>query len=672
ATDANNDGYINKAEQGSATTDTVNIGLPSNAKAGDTLNVTINGVVQSGHVLTAAEITAGKVVLTPAAPADGSTLTVTASVSDPAGNTSASASDTAKIDLTAPTIAIATTLSGDDVINAAEHNQSLLVSGSTVGVENGQKVDVVLNNVHYSATVSGNSWSVTVPATDVAKLADGSVTVTANVSDAAGNAATPATHALTVDTTLPTINLVSNVTTTQLFNTTWEATNQTTTATTAEGWTLVTSNDVAPGGINGFEIWTSSDTMTTASGSSFTPASSTGTGNAHWIELNNSTSNIIQTLGITRTVATVAGAEYQLSMDFAGRPGYSTDVNKIGIYVDGKLVAEYSATSASTLDWRNISFDFTGTGGNQVITILTDTPASAVDANGRGAMVDNIVLTQGGFQASDAATTTIALSSLMTASHPVAVSSETLTLNVSGLTSAEGSPSLVLHGTTYTPDASGNLTVTGLSLSDLQSGSLQLSGSYHGQVSFNATVTAIESNGNTATSSTVPVSFLVGAGNEVHGTAGTDYLYAGAGATLLQGGAGNDTMTSGTTGVDTFKWVLGDQGTVATPAVDTIINFKTAAVSSGGDKLDLRDLLVGESHTGMDVGNLGNYLHFTTSTTAGVTSTVIHVSETGNLASHETQQIVLQNVDLTHSGSTVLTDTQILQNLLGNGKLITD
>ncbi|RQO65411.1 hypothetical protein DBR44_19345, partial [Aquitalea sp. FJL05] len=90
ATDANNDGFINKAEQGSATTDTVNIGLPSDAKVGDTLNVTINGVAQAGHVLTAAEISAGQVVITPTAPAEGGTLNVAATITDVAGNTSAS------------------------------------------------------------------------------------------------------------------------------------------------------------------------------------------------------------------------------------------------------------------------------------------------------------------------------------------------------------------------------------------------------------------------------------------------------------------------------------------------------------------------------------------------------------------------------------------------------
>ena len=129
-------------------------------------------------------------------------------------------------------------------------------------------------------------------------------------------------------------------------------------------------------------------------------------------------------------------------------------------------------------------------------------------------------------------------------------------------------------------------------------------------------------------------------------------------------------MTGGT-GVDTFKWVLGDQGTTSKPAVDTIINFNTASKASGGDVLDLRDLLQGEHATGSSA-NLTNYLHFTTTTSGGVTSTVVHVSETGTVGSSETQQIVLQGVDLTHSGGATLTDTQIIQNLLTNNKLITD
>ena len=61
------------------------------------------------------------------------------------------------------------------------------------------------------------------------------------------------------------------------------------------------------------------------------------------------------------------------------------------------------------------------------------------------------------------------------------------------------------------------------------------------------------------------------------------------------------------------EWSLGDAGTTAKPAVDAITDFDkgvTGSASSGGDILDLRDLLQGESHTGNATGNLGNYLHF--------------------------------------------------------------
>jgi hypothetical protein len=115
------------------------------------------------------------------------------------------------LDTTAPTISIAV-VAGDDVIDDAEDN-SVTLSGSTSGVENGQTVSVTLVNaggaVVYSgsATVSNNAWSI--PGVDLSALPDGaSYTVTASVSDAAGNAATPATRPVsTIDTIAPTISI---------------------------------------------------------------------------------------------------------------------------------------------------------------------------------------------------------------------------------------------------------------------------------------------------------------------------------------------------------------------------------------------------------------------------------------------------------------------------------
>ncbi|WP_024301442.1 Ig-like domain-containing protein [Pseudogulbenkiania sp. MAI-1] len=161
-------------------------------------------------------------------------------------------------------------------------------------------------------------------------------------------------------------------------------------------------------------------------------------------------------------------------------------------------------------------------------------------------------------------------------------------------------------------------------------------------------------------------------GNDtLHGLGGNDTIVGGSGNDWIEGGAGDDTLTGDSTfassvGIDTFKWSLADAGTVGSPAKDTITDFQTG---STGDVLDLRDLLQGEHATG--TSNLTNYLHFELQGS----STVVHVSHTGGYAGgfnagQDTQQITLQNVDVTNHMT--LSDQQILQNLLNNGKLITD
>jgi Ca2+-binding RTX toxin-like protein len=158
----------------------------------------------------------------------------------------------------------------------------------------------------------------------------------------------------------------------------------------------------------------------------------------------------------------------------------------------------------------------------------------------------------------------------------------------------------------------------------------------------------------------------------IYGGLGNDTITGGSGASLISGGAGNDTLTGGL-GSDTFKWSLGDAGTAGAPALDAITDFNKAAAISGGDVLDLGDLLQGESHTGANPGNLGSYLHFEK---AGA-DTVVHISSTGGYtggtfsAGATDQKIVLQGVDLTNSGA-LSTDAQIIQDLLTKGKLSAD
>ena len=160
-----------------------------------------------------------------------------------------------------------------------------------------------------------------------------------------------------------------------------------------------------------------------------------------------------------------------------------------------------------------------------------------------------------------------------------------------------------------------------------------------------------------------------GDGNDtLDGGAGNDILVGGLGNDILIGGAGNDTLTGGA-GSDTFKWVLADKGAAGTPALDTITDFDPATAGSGGDVLDLRDLLTGENHT-TGTGNLSNYLHFEK---IGA-DTVLHISSSGEFtagynAAKEVQTITLTGVDLVAGFSN---DQQIIQDLLTKNKLITD
>ncbi|MEQ1488662.1 MAG: type I secretion C-terminal target domain-containing protein, partial [Methylotenera sp.] len=160
-------------------------------------------------------------------------------------------------------------------------------------------------------------------------------------------------------------------------------------------------------------------------------------------------------------------------------------------------------------------------------------------------------------------------------------------------------------------------------------------------------------------------------GNDIiSGGGGRDVLFGGDGNDTLTGGASNDILTGGL-GADTFIWSLSD---ISAPGIeiDKITDFNTPPQT---DALNLKDLLIGESASA-DV--LDNYLHF--NFTSG--ATIISISSAGNFADNNAagqpytaisvntdQQIVFAGVDLTVG---LMTDAQVIQNLLSQQKLITD
>ena len=245
--------------------------------------------------------------------------------------------------------------------------------------------------------------------------------------------------------------------------------------------------------------------------------------------------------------------------------------------------------------------------------------------------------------------------------------------------------SIIVDGVTYAPDDTlSTLVVTGggshatydatsheITVQTAKGGTLKLdfdTGRYsytptaaNGADSFQYVLN--DRDGDSAGSQVTFLTTNAGTSQSISGGAHSDIISGGSGNDIISGGAGNDTLTGGL-GSDTFKWSLTDAGVAGAPAVDVVKDFNPATPASGGDVLDLRDLLVGENSS-----NLGNYLHFEKSGA----DTVLNISTTGGYAGSfnagaTDQKVVLQGVDLTTLG----TDTQIIQNLLTNGKLHTD
>ncbi|SAH78252.1 Ig-like domain-containing protein [Enterobacter hormaechei] len=175
----------------------------STAEAGQTVTVSLNGKDYTTTVSANGSWTLNVPAADLAGLTDGS-VTVTASVSDKAGNP-ASVDHTLTVDVTVPAVTIHT-VAGDDVINVAEHNQAQIVSGSATGAAAGDTVTVTIGGQSYTTVLdAAGNWSVGVPANVISGLSDGTATITASVTDAAGNTGS-GTHNVTVDTGLPSVS----------------------------------------------------------------------------------------------------------------------------------------------------------------------------------------------------------------------------------------------------------------------------------------------------------------------------------------------------------------------------------------------------------------------------------------------------------------------------------
>ncbi|WP_368987958.1 Ig-like domain-containing protein [Enterobacter hormaechei] len=328
----------------------------STAEAGQTLTVSLNGKDYTTTVSANGSWTLNVPAADLAGLTDGS-VTVTASVSDKAGNP-ASVDHTLTVDVTVPAVTIHT-VAGDDVINAAEHNQAQIVSGSATGAAAGDKVTVTIGGQTYTTVLdAAGNWSVGVPANVISVLSDGTVTVTASVTDAAGNTGS-GTHNVTVDTGLPSVsfNAISDDNVLNAVEKGQDLSVSGTSANLAEG-TVVTvilngKNYTATTAADGtWSLTVPAADLASLGEANYTlsATATNGVGNS----VSNTANLLVDTALPTVTINTVAGdnvinaAEVAAGQTLSGRVTNAEAGNTVTVTIGGN---SYTATVQSDLTW---------------------------------------------------------------------------------------------------------------------------------------------------------------------------------------------------------------------------------------------------------------------------------------------------------------------------------
>ena len=157
---------------------------------------------------------------------------ITATAKDAAGNESDVAiSQAVAITPEAPVI---TEITGGDVINATEQADGVVITGTT---QEGSTVSVVVGEASAAeATVDGTTWTYTLPA-DV--IVDGTLTVSATATNAAGTASDATTQNITVDTAAPEVPAFNDIASDNVISDTEKAESVTISGTGEAGSTVV-------------------------------------------------------------------------------------------------------------------------------------------------------------------------------------------------------------------------------------------------------------------------------------------------------------------------------------------------------------------------------------------------------------------------------------------------
>ncbi|WP_258767759.1 S-layer family protein [Bradyrhizobium arachidis] len=556
----------------SATSPSFTVALNPTDSIGDTVQLLLGGAPLAHpvtHVITAADVTAGSVSLVVTAGdlgADGAKQ-VTAQFSDAAGNSSTTAALGFTLDTTAPAVAI--TSAGGST------NQASQTITGTVDVADAGATVTILNGTTTigTAIVQGNgSWSTTVT------LNNGPNSLTARVSDAAGNTATSSAVLYTLSTTGPTVTeaLVSDTGT--------SATDHVTANPALSGTGL--ANTVVHFTIDGSPIAT---TVTTdAQGAwSFTPAG-----------LADGSHTIVASQ--TDTFGNTGSASLSFTLDTTAPSGGTPDLTAGSDSGSSNTDNLTSATSPSF----TVALNPTDSIGDTVQLLLGGAPLAhpvthVITAADVTAGSVSLVVTAGDLGADGAKQVTAQFSDAAGNSSTTAALGFTLdtTAPAVAITSAGGSTnqaSQTITGTVDVADAGATVTILN-GTTTIGTAIVQGNGSWSTAVTLNQggnslTAKVTDLAGNTATSGAVV--YFVGLPGAILGDAGDNTLTGTTGNDAFEGFGGNDIL-NGLSGVDRAVYVDATggitadltAGTVTGPGVgtDTLIGIEAIQGSNFAD-----------------------------------------------------------------------------------------
>ncbi|MEP4037202.1 Ig-like domain-containing protein [Pseudophaeobacter sp.] len=380
-------------------------------------------------------------------------------------------SGTATASLRVPTLSFDSPLAGDDIVNSAEA-ATVTLSGSTSLVEDGRSVSVTVSDsasgsASGSATVSSNAWSLVI---DLSGLSDGALSLTADVSDAAGTPTPQASASLTLDTDKPSVSFDSPLAGDDI-------------VAAAEAGSLTLS-----GISSGLEDGRSVSVTVSDSASGSVSGSATVSSNAWSLVLNVSTLSE-GALSLTADATDAVGnpvdqASASLVLDLNAPSGYSASFDQDPVNSSNETAASFTFASAEV----GALYDYTisSNGGGSAVT-GSGTIASGseqitgldLSGLGDGTLTLSVILTDSVGQAGSAATDTAAKDTsrpTVTLTGPTTAQSSAFVVNLSfsasvmGLTDADftidGGTASGLSGSgssysvTVTPDHDGTMTIT--------------------------------------------------------------------------------------------------------------------------------------------------------------------------------------------------------------------